>query len=188
LAHDFFGSSAAAVGAAVRINGVPLRVKGVLEKRGRSVTGEDYDDVVFVPVSTDERRLFCVDGLRGIGYTVDDPRNDVVVTGGISSLLRDRHHLAAGAKDDFHILDPASLKEMYVGAFRTKERLVMLITVIAGAIGIATVANVVLLSVQQRRFEIGLRRAVGATKRDIVMQITLEVLLIAVCADRKSVV
>lgn len=71
---------------------------------------------------------------------------------------------------------------MYVGGFKTKERLIALIALIAAAIGIATVANVVLLSVQQRRFEIGLRRAVGATRRDIVVQITTEVLLIALAA------
>jgi putative ABC transport system permease protein len=182
LARDFFGETRAAVGTTLRINGVPLRIKGVLERRGRSVTGEDYDEAIFVPVSTIERRLACIEGLRGIGYTIDDAGNDTALTQSMASLLRERHHLPPGTKDDFHIVDPSSLKEMYVGAFQTKERLVALITAIAAVIGIATVANVVLLSVRQRRFEIGLRRAVGATRRDIVVQITLEVLLIALCA------
>jgi len=182
VARDFFGNPAAAVGTTIRVNGTPLRVKGVLEAHGRSVTGEDNDEVLFAPASTVERRLTCVEGLRGIGYMVEDSRNDAMVTASIVSILRERHHLAAGTKDDFHVLDPNSLRQMYAGAFRTKERLIMLITAIAAVIGIATVANVVLLSVQQRRFEIGLRRAVGATRRDIIVQITAEVLVIALGA------
>lgn len=180
IADQFFGNAATAVGKILRINGAPFRVKGVLERRGRNVTGEDLDTMLYIPVSTARKRTFCVQGLRGIGYVITDPDDDDRATGVILSTLRARHRIAPDAKDDFDIVDPRAVRRMYTGAFRTKERMIGLVTIIAALLGIAVVANVTLLAVQQRRAEIGLKRAIGATRLDVISEIVAETIVVAI--------
>jgi putative ABC transport system permease protein len=182
LAVGFFGDANAAVGNNLRINGFLFRIKGVLEPRGRNVIGEEVDEVIFVPFTTASRRVFCVQGLRAIGYEVHAIGQEDYFRNRIRTLLRQRHQLKPGEDDDFRVTDPKWLREMYAGAFASRRRLGLVLMFIASAMAIAVIANVMLLSVQQRRVEIGLKRAVGGTRRDIQVEIFCHTALLALAA------
>ncbi|MBX0330360.1 ABC transporter permease [Oscillochloris sp. ZM17-4] len=186
LANDLFGSGAA-VGQVVRIKGQSFRVIGVLNTKGSSGFGGSVDDRALVPISVAQQRLFGArtpDGngwlVSSISISVPDADNIDSVIAQIQSLLRDRHRLSAdGIQDDFDVFDQASLLStlttvtslltLFLGA-------VAAISLLVGGIGIM---NIMLVSVSERTREIGLRKAVGARGRDILLQFVVEALVLS---------
>jgi putative ABC transport system permease protein len=174
-----FGDSEA-VGQDVRIGSFFYRVIGVLGVKGQSPWGRDQDDVVFLPYTSAQRRI------RGKGFaSVDDimcravsPAAVKHATAQVTDLLRERHHIAPGGDDDFHIADfeDAANAELEVGrTFATLLISVACVSLVVGGIGIM---NMMLASVVERTREIGLRMAVGATQRAIQVQFLIESVIV----------
>ncbi len=153
---------------------VPCRVIGVMEEKGVDASNVDQDNQVFVPLNTFLRRLVNQDYINTIYVqTVGDQ----VMTQSrqqIEELLRKRHKIRRGQKDDFAVIDSKdvmALKSQAISMISVLGRIAAGISFIIGALGIL---SIMILIVSERRMEIGIRRAVGSRKRDIVLQFLLE--------------
>ncbi len=162
------------IGQQIRVGTVPFEVIGVLERFGIDPHGIDKDNEIHVPYTTVMRRLRNVDYIAAAKIMVD-PHADLDATVlAIEDLLRERHQLAAAEPSDFHMITPAQVREMVAASdstFGVFLPIVAIISIIAGGV---VVANLMLLSVNERRHEIGLRKAIGARTRDVWWQFVLE--------------
>ncbi len=173
-----------AIGATVRINGVPLEVVGILTERGQSSWGQDQDDVIFVPTPTMRDRLagFARAGVRNpvqsIWVSVDQARNIPLATEEIIDVMRVRRNIRIGADDDFSVVNFA---EFIRARSETESQLGLLlaatavISLVVGGIGIM---NIMLVSVTERTREIGLRLAIGARRADVRNQFLIEAVVL----------
>ena len=167
----------------VRIQNVPFRVVGVADRKGQSPGGNDYDDVVYVPVSTFLAKIqgglqSYIAGTIMVEVTADEQTGAVAAR--IGELLRDRHNIAAGADDDFtvkNLTETASRKEESTQALTLLLASIAAVSLLVGGIGIM---NIMLVSVTERTREIGVRVAVGAKPRHILFQFLIESLALSV--------
>jgi putative ABC transport system permease protein len=162
------------VGQTVRIKNVPVKVLGVLHPKGVSMFGQDQDDTVIVPYTTGMKRFAGVTMLRVINVSANSADDVPGAIEGITQLLRQRHRIQPGADDDFIIRNPQEFFEAQNAAADTMTALlagVATISLIVGGIGIM---NIMLVSVTERTREIGIRMAVGARGRDILLQFLIE--------------
>lgn len=172
--RDLFGGTDP-IGKSLYINKVSLTVKGVLEHRGTSGgDGRDFDNRVIIPVTTAMRRVMNVDHVGGIRIITTDASLMTDQALQIAELIRQRHHITPDLEDDFRIITPTIIATMVRGTSRT---LSLLLTALAGLsllVGGVVLMNILLISVAERTKEIGLRRALGATRRDIFGQFLTE--------------
>lgn len=178
VASELFPSGEAA-GATLRVRGVPYEVVGRLAAKGVLADGSDEDGLVVVPLRTAQRRVFNTHWLDGVFVSVAAPGLQPRVERALRALLRERHRLPAGRADDFEVQDKARA----LAARRdTVAFLALLTTGLAGLallVGGTGILALMLLSVRERRAEIGLRVAVGATPRDVLLQFLTEALVLA---------
>ena len=183
VADKLFGPGAEAVGTTVRIKGVPFEVVGVLAAKGQSPMGQDYDDAVFVPYTTFQSKLQgglknVIAGVLFIGASDADATS--VAERQITALLRDRHHLASGADDDFSIRNLTEMASATQEGTKTLTTLLAAIAAVSLLVGGIGIMNIMLVSVTERTREIGVRMAVGARPRDILLQFLVEALALSV--------
>ena len=179
VASNLFGE-ANPVGKTIRVNNQPYRVIGVLESKGQSSVGQDQDDVVIVPLTTAMDRLLAVTYVQTINVQVSSPSKMDEVQANIETLLRQRHHLTGAKDDDFQVQNLTSLMStmnetttmltLFLGSIAA-------ISLIVGGIGIM---NIMMVSVTERTREIGIRKALGATFKDIMTQFLIESVVIGV--------
>jgi len=177
-ANTLFGD-ANPVGQTVRIGSEAFQVKGVFEESGVAPGGEDWDDRVVIPFTTSSKRLFGRLYLEQIVVQVRDPKKLPQTAERIRQLLRERHQIRAGAEDDFFVREPEDVK---VAGLKTSSTLTTLLLVTSGIallVGGIVIMNLMLIAVSQRGHEIGLRRTVGARRKDILVQFLLEALGVA---------
>ena len=176
-ALDLFGTDDP-VGARFRIGAVPFEVIGVLESVGIDPHGLDRDDEIHVPVSTAMRRLANVDYIGSIKMLVADEADLDATVFAIEDLMRERHGLQRGEPNDFRMVTPAQIEETVGHSNRVFTVLLPLIAAVVMLGGVLVLANLMLMSVNERRAEIGLRKALGARDRDVRSQFVLEALLV----------
>ncbi len=162
------------LGQTVRIGNDPYRVKGVFAEVGASATGEDWDDRIVIPYTTSSKRLFGRAYLEQIVVQVADPRRVAETAERVRALLRERHGIRPGGEDDFFVREPKDIEETALATSTTLTRLLVGVSAVSLLGGGIMIMNIMLLSVSQRRGEIGLRRAVGARRGDITFQFMLE--------------
>jgi putative ABC transport system permease protein len=171
------------IGAELFIDNVPFRVKGVLEAIGVDVHGNDQDDAIRVPYTTLMDHMLKVSYVSGVMLLFDDQSRVEPASQEITRLLRERHHIGAGQKDDFAVITSVLMHEIFEKAFRTFNIFIPLIAGTAFLISALVILSIMQISVKGRTEEIGLRKAMGARSRDLQTQIILEVLIIAVLAS-----
>jgi putative ABC transport system permease protein len=183
--HELFPAGVNPIGQDIKINRIPFRVIGVMEEKGGTAFS-DEDDVVFVPLTTAQTRLFSGRDVSG-DYSVsviyiqaiDESRLDAV-RDQMTRTLRQRHGLIYSTdKDDFSILsqsDVASVLGSLTAVLTAFLGLIAAISLLVGGIGIM---NIMLVSVTERTREIGLRKAVGAKRRDILGQFLIEAIMLS---------
>lgn len=168
------------VGATLRLRGIPFEVIGVLQAKGVLADGSDQDNQVFIPIRTALRRVFNSTWLAAVFVGVRDPKRMDQTEAEVRALLRERHRLDAGKPDDFAVQSQAKLLAMQR---MTSDSLTLLASGLAGVsllVGGTGILALMLLSVKERTVEIGLRMAVGARPRDILVQFLTEATLLAV--------
>ncbi len=177
VAADLFGD-ADPIGQQIRIANVPFEVLGILEPYGIDPHGLDLDNEIIVPVTTVMRRLNNQDYLASAKILVDSKADLDATVFSIEDVLRERHGLAANQQNDFHMITPVQVEQMVESAnnlFTVFLPIVAIVSILAGGV---VVANLMLMSVNERRQEIGLRKAIGARSRDVWWQFVLEATLI----------
>jgi putative ABC transport system permease protein len=184
VAEELFGSDSP-VGQKVKINGRQFSVIGVLEKKGGQMMGVSMDSIIVVPITTYQSRLFPGRTVRGEDaiqqLTVQIASTDVaaIVTADITDLLIQRHHITEEGKEDFLIMTQEQMLgmvEQITGILTIVLGAIASISLIVGSIGIM---NIMLVSVTERTREIGIRKAVGAKRRDILLQFLLEAAMLS---------
>ena len=162
------------LGQVIQVGGVPFEITGIMLEKGTSAGGGDMDNRVFVPLTTYMRRVANVNYLSAIRVQVEGVRDMEPAAADIAALLRERHNLGPGIPDDFRVTTPTEITAMVEEMQGTFDLFLILVAGIALVVGGVVVANIMLLSVSERRREIGLRRAVGAKARHIQGQFLLE--------------
>jgi len=171
-ARNLFGN-ADPVGLQVRLGKVPFEVIGVLAAKGMDPSGADQDDVVLVPLQTALRRLLNVTYVQAVFVQAADAAATAQAEREISELLHERHRLGE-KNDDFTLQNQTAMLETQREAGRLLTRLVGGAAALSLGVGGVGILAVMLISVRQRTHEIGLRRALGARRRDIRTQFLLE--------------
>ncbi|MDQ7820209.1 MAG: ABC transporter permease [Armatimonadota bacterium] len=181
VVETLFGSADAdPVGSRIRINRVPFTVIGVLEAKGAAPgPGGSRDDVVLVPLSTAQKRLFGVTNVRQIYIKVRSADQMSAAQARVEEVLRARHRLRPGEDNDFRIFNQADILGALEGVSRTMTLLLGGIAAVSLLVGGIGIMNIMLVSVTERTREIGLRKAVGATRADILLQFLVEAVLLA---------
>ncbi len=169
------------VGQTVEINGAMFTVQGVLQPKGTSSAGHDLDDIVMVPMSTAIYRVLNQKWLSEIDIQVARKSEMTVAMEQITRLLERRHqiHVSAGAPDDFTVRNQTAVLQASSSVARSMTILlggIASVSLVVGGIGIM---NIMLVSVQERTREIGVRKAIGARRRDILLQFLIEALIMA---------
>jgi putative ABC transport system permease protein len=162
------------VGRVVRMGRFPFQIVGVLDSRGSSRGGVDRDDVVFLPLTTSKKTLDRRDAVTDIMCAVAAPELMARAEAGVVALLRARHKLAEGAPNDFQIqrpLETLQLRAQSAGAMTAMLTAIGAVSLVVGGVGIM---NIMLVSVTERKREIGIRLAIGARARDVRWQFLLE--------------
>lgn len=173
VARELFGTEAP-LGKSIQVNRVRFRVVGVLASRGASPCGRDVDNRLYIPLTTAMRRVANVQHISVVRLRVADPSRVGQVAARIRSLMRKRHRIVPPNNEDFGMVTPIKIAAMAGRAGKTMKTLLFLVALIALLGGGIVVMNIMLLSLSERRAEIGLRRAVGATRGQILLQFLLE--------------
>jgi putative ABC transport system permease protein len=166
------------IGFQLRVGTVPFEVIGVLDSMGIDPHGWDRDNEVIIPVTTMMRRVMNVDYVQSAKMLVSDAGDLDGAVLAIESLLRERHALAEGEPNDFSMITPTQVQEMVGSMNRVFTLFLPLLAGVSLLIGGIVVANLMLMGVNERRSEIGLRKAVGASAGDIRTQFFLESALV----------
>ena len=162
------------IGKFVRINKVYFKVIGIMEEKGVSESGYDPDDRIVIPLTTSARRLFQQVHINSIRLQLHDAHQAKDTIKQVRSILRERHHLATTAEDDFRIITPDVLVEWITKSKKTLTVMLGMISTISLLVSGIVIMNIMLVSVNERIKEIGIKRSFGAKKSDILMQFLLE--------------
>jgi putative ABC transport system permease protein len=162
------------IGKTIRIADVPFQVKGVLASRGAGPGGASLDNVLLIPVSTASKRLFNRDYLTMLIVQLRDPEKSDAAIAEINALLRERHGVVPPAEDDFTVTSPKATMAQVTEVGSTLSKVLVGVAIVATLIGGAVIMSLMLIAVSERRKEIGVRRAVGATKQQILQQFLVE--------------
>ena len=179
-AENLFDPGEAVVGSQIRVKNVPLRIVGVLEPKGQSLQGQDQDDIILLPFSTAERKVLGTPflGTVGIIFATTTPRAQLAgVVGDIREVLRVRHHLRQLQDDDFTIRTMEDIAKASTATSRTMMIMLLSIASISLLVGGIGIMNILLVSVTERTREIGIRMAIGAKRRHVLLQFLVESLV-----------
>jgi putative ABC transport system permease protein len=179
-AQNLYETGEDIVGSEIRIRNVPLRVIGILVPKGQSTTGQDQDDLVILPFSTAERKVLGTKflGTVGIILVATQTQDEIpAVVDDIKDLLRTRHRLHQSEEDDFTIRTIEDIAKTIAGTSRTMMLMLMGIASISLIVGGIGIMNILLVSVTERTKEIGLRMAIGAKRRHILLQFLIEAII-----------
>ena len=178
IANELFGRTDGVVGELIRTGGFSCRVIGLLATKGSAAMGGDQDDVVIMPVKTVQRRLIGDTRVSSLLILMDGNSDRERLKQAVKDLMRERRSLSAGDDDNFQIMDTAEIAEKVAsttGIMTTLLAAVAGVSLLVGGIGIM---NIMLVSVTERTREIGIRLAIGALGREVLMQFLIEALML----------
>jgi putative ABC transport system permease protein len=177
-AKDLFGDINP-IGENILVENVSFKVVGILEKRGQSPVGTDFDNLILIPFTTASRRLMnqplYIAMARAVVF---NPSQIKTITVKLREILRANHHLAETEEDDFKITSPEEITRMIKSTSQTLNIFLWLVGIISPFVGGIVLMNIMLMAVSERKREIGLRRAMGAKKKHIIFQFLAESLML----------
>ncbi|RPI57804.1 MAG: FtsX-like permease family protein [Acidobacteria bacterium] len=162
------------LGRTIRLNNLACQVIGVLEAKGQSAMGTDQDDIVVVPLRTLQRRITGNEDIALIQATVREGTSTQMAQGDITIVLRERRHIAAGEEDDFRVNDMSQISSMLTGTTQLLTALLSAVAAVSLLVGGIGIMNIMLVSVTERTREIGIRLAIGAMAREVLLQFLVE--------------
>jgi len=167
------------LGARIRIANISCTVIGLLERKGQASMGGDQDDIVLLPLRTFWRRIAANQDIGLIQVSAEQGADTGKVARDIARLLRERRHIVQGAEDDFRVLDMKEVTAAVTSTTRVLTALLGAVAAVSMVVGGIGIMNIMLVSVTERTREIGIRLAVGAMERDVLMQFLVEAAVLA---------
>jgi putative ABC transport system permease protein len=167
----------------IRIKNSPYLVLGVLAAKGQSLDGRDQDDTVLVPVTTAQRKLFGTQFAGTVRFIMAQAESSEAMPGverSINQLLRQRHRIREGAENDFSVRNLTAMANTAAETAKVMSLMLGAIASISLLVGGIGIMNIMLVSVTERTREIGIRMAIGARGKDILLQFLLEAIIISV--------
>ena len=168
-----------AVGQRFRIKGVSCDVIGVLSTRGQAGFGGDQDDVVIMPIKAVQRRFTGNQNISVMLVGVDQNYATTQVQASITDLLRERRKITDGKEDNFNIFDTKQISETLSGTTQILTALLEAVAAVSLLVGGIGIMNIMLVSVTERTREIGIRLAIGAVAREVLMQFLVEAVVLS---------
>ncbi|MBN1842666.1 MAG: ABC transporter permease [Deltaproteobacteria bacterium] len=167
------------IGATIRLGKLSFEVIGVLESKGQSSFGTDQDDFVVIPLRTFQRRIAGNTDVSRIYVSARDGVSTKKVQQDIERLMHERRHIVSGKEDDFHVRDMQELVSTMTGTTRVLTGLLGAVAAVSLLVGGIGIMNIMLVSVTERTREIGIRLAIGALERDVLMQFLVEAVVLS---------
>ncbi len=182
-----FGADRNPVGEIIRVNNQPFRVMGVLERKGQSAFGQDQDDTIVAPYTAVQKRLMGVTHVSNILVAAAPGTPTSELTAAVSEVLRLRHQIRHGETDDFSVRSPEEMARVLSSTTDTMAYLLASVAAISLVVGGIGIMNIMLVSVTERTREIGLRRALGAKRADVLRQFVAEALSLSLAGGTMGV-
>jgi len=174
-----FGEGGEPIGQIIRVRNQPFKVIGVMAVKGQSAMGQDQDDTVFAPYTTVQKKFRGITFIQNITVSAASPDNIKKVATDIESLLRVRHKIQPGDNDDFMVRTLEDIAAVRTEATKTMTGLLASIAGVSLLVGGIGIMNIMLVSVTERTREIGLRLAIGARGRDVLLQFLVEAVVLS---------
>ncbi len=178
VSKELFGAQNP-IGATIRLEKLACQVIGVLESKGQSSFGSDQDDFVLIPLRALQRRIVGNTDVDVIFVSAQDGVSTKKVEQDIERLMRERRRIARGEDDDFHVRDMQELVSTMTGTTRVLTGLLGAVAAVSLLVGGIGIMNIMLVSVTERTREIGIRLAIGALERDVLMQFLVEAVVLS---------
>ncbi len=175
--EQLFGADVDPVGQVIRINNQPFTIVGVMSSKGQSGMGQDQDDVVYTPYTTVMKKLRGITYVQNITVSAASAGDTAATADRIATLLRTRHQIVD--EDDFMVRTMEEMASVRVQATETMTALLASIAGVSLLVGGIGIMNIMLVSVTERTREIGLRLAIGARGRDVLMQFLVEAIVLS---------
>ena len=183
VVENLFGDDIDPIGKTIRIKNSPFLILGVLEGKGQSFDGRDQDDTIIVPITTAQRKLFgnqIPGSVRMIMAQAKSEKYMGVAEDGINDLIRQRHNIRENTESDFSVRNLTAMAKTASDTAKTMSMLLGAIASISLLVGGIGIMNIMLVSVTERTREIGIRMAIGAREKDILLQFLLEACVISI--------
>ncbi len=168
-----------ALGENIRLEKVSCEIIGILKGKGQSSMGTDQDDIVIIPLSTFQRRIAGNQDVGMIQISVQDGISTEKVQKNIEQLLRVRRHLSPSDDDNFNVMDMKEIASMLTGTTQMMTALLSAVAAVSLLVGGIGIMNIMLVSVTERTREIGIRLAIGAFEREVLMQFLVEAVVLS---------
>ena len=178
IRRELWGSRSP-VGEPLRVKQFSCEVVGLLASKGQGAMGNDQDDVVLLPLRTLQRRVTGNTRVSTLLVSMKDDSDATRVKAGLRQLLRERRKLATSDDDNFNVLDTKQLAETLSGTTKVMTMLLGAVAAVSLLVGGIGIMNIMLVSVTERTREIGLRLAIGALERDVLLQFLIEAVVLA---------
>ena len=176
--RELFGGKDA-VGQQLRVKAFSCEVVGVLGTKGQGAFGNDQDDVVLLPLKTLQRRVTGSTRVQTLLVSMQDGSDPERVKASLTQLLRERRKLAETDEDNFNVLDTKQLADTLSGTTKVLTTLLGAVAAVSLLVGGIGIMNIMLVSVTERTREIGLRLAIGALEREVLLQFLIEAVVLA---------
>ena len=167
------------LGATIRLQKLSCEVVGVLESKGQSSFGSDQDDFVLLPLRAVQRRIAGNTDVNSIYASAQDGVSTEKAQQDIEQLLRERRRIAPGEDNDFHVNDMQEVVSMMTGTTQVLTQLLGAVAAVSLLVGGIGIMNIMLVSVTERTREIGIRLAIGALEREVLMQFLVEAVVLS---------
>jgi len=176
---QLFGPETSPIGDVIRIANQPFTIVGVMGSKGQSGMGQDQDDTIFVPYTTVMKKLRGITNIQMVSVSAASAGETSRVADNIATLLRTRHKIQAGEPDDFMVRTMEEMASVRKEATQTMTALLASIAGVSLLVGGIGIMNIMLVSVTERTREIGLRMAIGARGRDVLLQFLVEAVVLS---------
>ena len=183
VVENVFGDDVDPIGKTIRIKKSPFLIVGILESKGQSFDGRDQDDTIIVPITTAQRKLFGNQIPGSVRMIMAQAKSEKYMSSAedaMNDLIRQRHNIRENAESDFSIRNLTAMAKTASETAKTMSMLLGAIASISLLVGGIGIMNIMLVSVTERTREIGIRMAIGAREKDILLQFLLEACVISI--------
>ena len=190
VANELFGDMDP-INKTIRIGGIPFKVVGLLKTKGQSGMGQDQDDLVFIPITTAQKKVFGTSFPGTVSIISVKAQDDQIIETtqkDIEEILKYRHHIGKTQNNDFEIRNLAQMQETIKSSARTMSLFLFVIAFVSLLVGGIGIMNIMLVSVTERTREIGIRKALGATYNNILLQFLVESMVIGIIGGTLGVI